>query len=341
MKYLLSVTLLLLSLILFYSCGDDTITGGNGPGNNTDFDVYLYKQQDNPLKYSTHTIKMDGSGYKLFSDSLIVSTRSKQNRILLVKIDTIILGISAIYFSETNGANITKIQTGNYQTDYFDLSPDGETFLFTSGYVATMSIMNINGSGYHLLSDRIMNAEFVPKFSPDGNLIAYLETPPGSTMSLYVTNTTGTYKKLLKDSIYMAQDFAVDWSPDGSKIVFQNRIDNSNNPMICIIDTSGNGYNVITPGFSPAWSPTGDKIAFAYGNPTVYDLFVMNIDGTEIVNFTNSPDIYENSQKWSSDGTKILYSSQGSFYSNYYSIYDMNLNNSFILADSVNGAIWK
>jgi Tol biopolymer transport system component len=337
MKYLV----ILFILSFFYACGEDTINN-NGGNPIADFDVYLYKQKDNPLKYSTYTIKMDGTGYNLFNDSLIVSTSSKQNRIMLVKIDTNMLAISDIYYAETNGVNIVKIPTGNYRIDYFDLSPDAEKFLFTSGYDATLSIMNLDGSGYVLLSDRIMTDAFIPKFSPNGDLIAYLETQLGSTKGVYITNTSGTYKKLLKDSIYTTSEFTLDWSPDGSKIVYQNRIGSSNESKICIIDTSGSGYNVITTGFSPAWSPAGGKICYVVNvNPGNFDLFIMNPDGTGITNFTNTSTIYEHNQKWSADGTKILYSSTGLFSSQYYSIYDMNTNSSRILADSVNGAIWK
>ncbi|MEO8514689.1 MAG: hypothetical protein ABI543_14110 [Ignavibacteria bacterium] len=332
--------LILFTLIFIISCGNDTVVNNNGGNPTADFDIYLYKQKEHPLKYSTYTIKLDGTGYKLFNDSLIVSSRSKQNRILLCKIDTNMMAISAIYYAETNGTNITKIPTGNYETDYFDLSPDAEKFLFTSGYNATLSIMNINGSGYVLLSDRIMNAAYIPKFSPSGDLIAYLETPQGLTTGLYITNISGTYKKLLKDSINISEGFNLDWSPDCKKIVFQSKVA-AFDSRIYVVDTSGNNLTELTGGFEAAWSPSGNKICFARQVLNVHDIYTMNSNGTDITNITNTPSLYEGNPLWSSDGTKILYSSQDLYHPSYYSVYDMNTNSSRIIADSVNGAIWK
>ncbi len=343
MKYLLSLALLFLSLLSFYSCGDDIVINNNGGSPTADFDVYLYKVKENPLRYSTYTIKMDGTNLKLFNDSLIVSTRSKQNRILLVKIDTMGMFISAIYHAETNGSNLVRIPMGSNNTDYFDLSPDGNKFLFTSMYSSILNIMNNDGSGLVQLSSSVTGNQFAPKFSPNGQLIAFIETSaPAFVKGLYITNTTGTYKKLLKDSIYTSGSFNLDWSPDGSRIVYQHSLNNSSESRICVVDTSGSGYTIITSGSSPAWSPLGDKICFTdVLDPSGVDIFLINPDGSDRVNITNSTTLFEGNMFWSTDGSKILYSSEGMFFPPYCSIYDMNSNSNRILADSINGAIWK
>ena len=38
-----------------------------------------------------------------------------------------------------------------------------------------------------------------------------------------------------------------------------------------------------------------------------YDIFIMNTDGTELLNLTNSSDVNESNPKWSPDGSKIAY----------------------------------
>lgn len=332
--------LILFSLIFIYSCGNDTVVNNNGGNPAADFDIYLYKQKEHPLKYSTYTIKMDGADFTLFNDSLIVSTRSRNDRIILAQIDTNGLYISSIYYSNHTGNNIVKIPTGSYRTDFFDLSPDAGKFLFTSVYDATLSIMNIDGSGYILLSDRIMNASYVPKFSPSGDKIVYIETPTGLTTGIYIINPSGTNKKLLKDSIVISEGFNLDWSPDSKKIVFQSKVA-AFDSRIYIIDTSGNNLTELTGGFEAVWSPSGNKICFVRQVLNVHDIYTMNSDGTDITNITNTSTLYEDNPLWSNDGNKILFSSQDLYHPSFYSVYDMNTNSSRIVADSVNGAIWK
>lgn len=338
MKYIL-----IFLLVLFAAgCGDDTINNNGGSGNG-DFDVYIYRMKENPRRFSTYTVKSDGTNLSLFNDSLTVSTRSKQNRILLVKFDTAGMFISAVYHAEASGTNLVRIPLGGNNVDYFDLSPQGDKMIFTSLSSSALNIMNLDGSGVIQLSSGVIGNQYSPKFSPNGQLVAFIETSaPSSIKGLYITNTSGTYKKLLKDSIYTSSMFSLDWSPDGSKIVYQNSLNNTADSRICTIDTSGSGYTILSTGGSPAWSPAGNKICFTDAiTPSGIDIFIMNSDGSEKMNITNSSTLFEGNNLWSNDGSKILYSSQGTFFPPYYSIYDINTNSSRIVADSTYGAVWK
>ena len=51
--------------------------------------------------------------------------------------------------------------------------------------------------------------------------------------------------------------------------------------VIFSIDPDGSGLTALGPGFSPAWSPDGTKIAFSYlDNSRFSQVFVMNADGS-------------------------------------------------------------
>ena len=65
--------------------------------------------------------------------------------------------------------------------------------------------------------------------------------------------------------------------------------------------------------WGPAWSPDGKKIAFTIfdiAGVSLYhhdDIYVMNVDGTDQVNLTNSPEVNDYGPCWSPDGDRIVF----------------------------------
>jgi Tol biopolymer transport system component len=59
----------------------------------------------------------------------------------------------------------------------------------------------------------------------------------------------------------------------------------------------------------PAWSPDGSKIAFGRFLDGDYEVFVMNADGSNVIQLTNN-DFNDYQPAWSPDGTKIAYSTE-------------------------------
>jgi Tol biopolymer transport system component len=57
----------------------------------------------------------------------------------------------------------------------------------------------------------------------------------------------------------------------------------------------------------PAWSPDGSRIAFVTDRDGNFEIYVMNVDGTNTINLTNNP-ATEFNPTWSPLGTKILFS---------------------------------
>lgn len=65
---------------------------------------------------------------------------------------------------------------------------------------------------------------------------------------------------------------------------------------------------------SPTYSPDGSKIAFQsrlrlFTGDKYSDIYVMNADGTSIINLTRSPRYNDTDPSWSPDGSKIVFNS--------------------------------
>jgi Tol biopolymer transport system component len=72
------------------------------------------------------------------------------------------------------------------------------------------------------------------------------------------------------------------------------------------LTTSGSGVDE----YAPAWSPNGNRIAFASGSdPTTIDfeLYSIRVDGSGQNQLTNSANAFNSDPAWSPDGTKIAF----------------------------------
>jgi Tol biopolymer transport system component/outer membrane protein OmpA-like peptidoglycan-associated protein len=68
--------------------------------------------------------------------------------------------------------------------------------------------------------------------------------------------------------------------------------------------TVGSGMDI-----DPAWSPDGSRIAFQSDRDGDPDVYVMNADGSDVRQLTNSPG-FDGAPSWSPDGTRIAFASE-------------------------------
>ena len=141
----------------------------------------------------------------------------------------------------------------------------------------------------------------------------------GSQSGLYTINADGSVlTKLLSVPASPHGGGFPRWSPDGTKIIFDAEF--GGNDKIYVINQDGSGFEQLTFGSAvdrdPAWSPDGTMIVFSSNRDGLshYDLFVMNADGSNITNLTNSPSSDEFVPDWSPDGTQIVFDSYASGY---------------------------
>lgn len=157
-----------------------------------------------------------------------------------------------------------------------------------------------------------------PSFSPKGTEIVYVSTitstarKKADNSEIFVMRANGSRQVNLTKG--PAGDFAPQFSPDGSKIVFVS--DRDGNPEIYFMDSKGRSQKRLTHwrGFDggPTFNPDGKSIVFFSTRTTnpksgTAQLFVMNLDGSSQRPLGDGIQGHEPSI--SPDGTTIVFTS--------------------------------
>lgn len=212
-------------------------------------------------------------------------------------------------------------------------APDGTSFAFNStplGGAADIYIAITDGSGVTRLTQEPADEEFAD-WSTDGTRILFtsqvlgglrLYSPaagggPGST--IMVMNRDGSGRRALTDDV--ATRVARDWSPDGTKILYAQRMPSPARippppPDIDIFVMDADGSNAINLTNDPAiddiprWSPDGTRILFRSDREGAPNIYLMNADGSGLVRLTEEVDGTQEAE-WSPDGSSIAFASAG------------------------------
>ncbi|MEP7149994.1 MAG: LpqB family beta-propeller domain-containing protein, partial [Acidobacteriota bacterium] len=213
-----------------------------------------------------------------------------------------------VYLMNVDGSNVRKItdEPGWDASPTNSWSPDGTQVLLLSDRSGKENIylMNIEPFAPRRVASNIESDEPLdPSYSPGGDRIVYQTT---NEIRVFENNSQ-TDRVVVKTSAGGRPTF----SPDGGKILFQERI--NENTEICSVNIDGSGFFNITQNpskdLSPAYSPDGTKIAFAanraYGT-TTFEIYVMNADGSEprLVFGDRAMSV---GPSWSPDGQSIVF----------------------------------
>jgi Tol biopolymer transport system component len=152
-----------------------------------------------------------------------------------------------------------------------------------------------------------------PVWSPDGSRIAFASFRGTNTRDVFVMDDNGDNPINLTN--HPDSDDEPAWSPDGSMITFVSSRDGDSEIYVMGADGSGqtnisnnppSGSNATGIDVGPVWSPDGSKIAFVSLRSGNNEIYVMNPDGSGVVNLTNSARD-EHDPTWSPDGSHIAY----------------------------------
>jgi len=195
---------------------------------------------------------------------------------------------------------------------YADFSRDGEWATYVAIPERTLWRCKLDGSERLQLSFPPMQAE-LPRWSPDGKLIAFMATTPGKSMRIYTVPTQGGSPEPTIPGERNQWD--PDWSPDGNWLVF------ASNPTaelsiaamaIHLFDLRTKQASTLSNSeglYSPRWSPEGSYIA-ALKPPDEF-LWLYDIKAKKWEEISRVGVGYPS---WSRDGKYIYFDSQSAFF---------------------------
>ena len=191
------------------------------------------------------------------------------------------------------------------------LSPDAQYFAYSSNARGTVDIyvQRVGGRTPVVVAGDSTVDEAWPAYSPDGRQIAYAVEGGG----IFVVGATGESPRRLTS---FGSNPA--WSPDGQHIVFgseeaQSAYNVNANGTLWIVDVAGGeprhvGQNKLLSVYQPAWSPSGERIAFFAVTGGQRDIETIRVDGTDRVRVTDDRDV-DWAPAWSADGKSLYFAS--------------------------------
>jgi Tol biopolymer transport system component len=184
------------------------------------------------------------------------------------------------------GLGLLDLRTGkirqltNHANLWPSFSPDGKFWQSTASHGESLWIIDANGRHPRYVAHGDGGVD--PVFSPDGAQIAVVRKG-----ALFVVNVDGSGRTpLVKQSFGAAGK--LDWSPDGSRIVFHDQRD-----RLFTIGPDGKGLTELARGkrlCSESFSPDGRKLLLLGNCESDRDsyLLTMNLDGTGLKRIPNT-----------------------------------------------------
>lgn len=216
-------------------------------------------------------------------------------------------GKKEIYIADYDGANLKRLTGHNSISLLPRFAPDKKRLAYTSYKNGNPDLFWLDletGKSSTLSAEQGLNV--AGGFSPDGAQLL-MTLSRGKSPNLFLKNLAdGTNSQITQ---HTGADSSPTFSPDGGQVAFVS--DRSGNPQIYLLDLNTRRARRLTNlnwCDSPAWSPTGEWIAFAgrVHRQDKIDVFLVDVTGGQIRQLTRGEGASEN-PAWSPDGRFIAY----------------------------------
>ncbi|MFP8488611.1 IPT/TIG domain-containing protein [Gracilimonas sp. Q87] len=228
-----------------------------------------------------------------------------------------------VYMMDPDGANVVPLtKTGDFlRVKSPVLSNDGSRIVYMElGDIPNIVIMNSDGSNAKKFQIETFSSPRYPAWSPDDQQIVFVGTINGSS-EIFVMNSDGTNLTQITKTENINEDY-VHWSPVSNEILISYREQTGTYTYeYGLILMNGDGSNrreiTQTPGIYSYGriSPNGKEIIYTDRPGDCFQIFRMNIDGSNIRALTSQNELnceVINGLDWSPDGSQIVLQSRPS-----------------------------
>ncbi|MDO8756534.1 MAG: hypothetical protein Q7J64_00855, partial [Elusimicrobiota bacterium] len=190
-------------------------------------------------------------------------------------------------------------------------SPDGRSLAYTSYKDGNPDLWFLDlETGHSRIFSSEQGLNIAGGFSPDGTKIL-MTLSRGKSPNLFIKEVRGGAPAAERLTQHFGADSTPTFSPDARQVAFVS--DRSGNPQIHVLDIPTKKITRLTSlnwCDAPAWSPTGEWIAFTgrAHNKDKMDIFLVDITGGQLRQLTHGEGSNED-PAWSPDGRFIAFSS--------------------------------
>ena len=239
----------------------------------------------------------------------------------------IILGRDTFYIGNADGSGLEELADPSTYCCIARISPDRTRILTMPGTDQTGAVrggtLTLDGSEFELLPRPDETLNLVPNlWSPDGTRIAFEGWDPSdpSRTGIYTARVDGTDLVRVTNSPGLPHDSPLDYSPDGTQIVFYRAvraepdfpIDLGGSLWVVNVDGSDAhelDTGEVRPWWHADWSPDGSTILFDTERlqPTGA-IWAIKPDGSDLKKVFEDPaGGFAVAATWSPDGGKIMF----------------------------------